>query len=110
MAAFDGFVDQEAHSLGFSEMVVETGSDSGLVKRAQAIDDLNYKVQSPETDGHCPDPENCHSCHQCMGHCGFLLGSGVELLSLFTEGKPSNYGDVLVSREQGSFFRPPILG
>ena len=107
LSAFDGFVDQDAHELSFSKDNIEA------VAQSESSPDLTIISSQPQgdqnSDGNCPDPENCHSCHQCMGHCGYLMSNYLIETTFFTDSNFASYVKALISRELSALFRPPIV-
>ena len=105
LSAFDGFLDQDAHSISLNhEISIET-EKSGTV----LVSNFYEHKQEKEKDKNCPNPENCHNCHQCLGHCGALFSSFSIEVANFPDSVFSAFSETLVSRDLESLFRPPIF-
>jgi len=107
LSAFDGLLDQDSHKIVQNKEISAQIEDSkdALMSMSQ----VTKPQQKQNNDSDCPDPENCHDCHQCMGHCGFIFNAEIKFPPIFTESTFSTYVKTLVSRDFNSLFRPPIL-
>lgn len=104
ITAFDGYLDKSAHDMKNEGAAIEADSKS-LAGSSSHVEAPHDEERNGDD---CPDPESCHSCHQCMSHCGFL-SSLVSIKPTFLVSSIfGEYFKKLVSRELDSLFRPPI--